>query len=129
MTEFLSAEWFSRARQEADAILVERPGVDAALEWKVQAAPGGDSTHHLEFESGRISSWDLGPASGAAFALTSSYADAKAVYSGELSLPTGFMRGQIKAAGDIGVFMAVLPLVNAPDFAVLAEAIRAFTDR
>ena len=38
------------------------------------------------------------------------------------------MRGQIKAAGDIGVFMAVLPVVNAPDFAGLVGVLRGFTD-
>ncbi len=127
VAEFLSPEWFERARSAAES-LRERPGVDASLEWKVTAAPGGESTHQLEFESGRIRAWGLGPARGPAFALTSSYADARAVYCGELHLPSAFMRGQIKAAGDIGVFMAVLPVVNAPDFAGLVGVLRGFTD-
>lgn len=39
-------------------------------------------------------------------------ADATAVAAGDLDLSVGFMRGQVKVAGDPGALLRVLPLVS-----------------
>jgi hypothetical protein len=41
-------------------------------------------------------------------------ADAQLVHDGQLELPVGFMRGQIKMAGDFGKLLQFLPLTAGP---------------
>jgi hypothetical protein len=43
--------------------------------------------------------------------------DAAALRDGALSLSVGFMRGQVKMAGDYGTLLAVLPILDGSDFA------------
>jgi hypothetical protein len=41
-------------------------------------------------------------------------ADAQLVHDGQLELPVGFMRGQVKMAGDFGTLLQFLPLTAGP---------------
>ena len=41
-------------------------------------------------------------------------ADAQALHEGTLDLSVGFMRGQVKMAGDFGVLLQLLPLTAGP---------------
>jgi hypothetical protein len=43
--------------------------------------------------------------------------DAAALREGALSLSVGFMRGQVKMAGDSGILLRVLPILDSADFA------------
>jgi putative sterol carrier protein len=43
---------------------------------------------------------------------TASPADAQAMHDGTLELSVGFMRGQVKMAGDFGALLQFLPLTN-----------------
>ncbi|MDZ4826979.1 MAG: SCP2 sterol-binding domain-containing protein [Actinomycetota bacterium] len=56
-------------------------------------------------------------------AFTMSPADADAVRAGTLDLSVGFMRGQIKMAGDFGALLHVLPLTRGSDAAVKPAAV------
>jgi hypothetical protein len=42
-------------------------------------------------------------------------ADAQALHDGDLDLSVGFMRGQVKMAGDFGKLLAFLPLTAGTD--------------
>jgi hypothetical protein len=53
---------------------------------------------------------DGAPAAPADITFTASPADAQALHDGALDLSVGFMRGQIKMAGDFGLLLKFLPL-------------------
>jgi hypothetical protein len=45
---------------------------------------------------------------------TATPADAQALHDGTLDLSVGFMRGQVKMAGDFGALLQFLPLTHGP---------------
>jgi hypothetical protein len=45
---------------------------------------------------------------------TATPADAQALHDGTLELSVGFMRGQVKMAGDFGALLQFLPLTHGP---------------
>jgi hypothetical protein len=49
---------------------------------------------------------------------TATPADAQALHDGALDLSVGFMRGQVKMAGDFGALLHFLPLTHGPEPAV-----------
>ena len=67
----------------------------------------------------RIVGTDTGPApSPADIVFTLTPADATALHDGTLDLSVGFMRGQVKMAGDFGALLRLLPLTAGADPAV-----------
>jgi hypothetical protein len=52
------------------------------------------------------------PPSGADVTFTATPADAQALHDGTLELSVGFMRGQVKMAGDFGQVLEFLPLTH-----------------
>jgi hypothetical protein len=54
---------------------------------------------------------------------TASPADAQALHDGALDLSVGFMRGQVKMAGDFGLLLQLLPLTAGPMPAVASAAL------
>jgi putative sterol carrier protein len=46
---------------------------------------------------------------------TATPADAQALHDGDLDLSVGFMRGQVKMAGDFGALLQFLPLTHGAD--------------
>ncbi|HUI50032.1 MAG TPA: SCP2 sterol-binding domain-containing protein [Acidimicrobiia bacterium] len=63
---------------------------------------------------------DGAPTDPADVTFTASPADAQALHDGTLDLSVGFMRGQVKMAGDFGALLRLLPLTggSAPPVAV-----------
>jgi len=63
---------------------------------------------------------DGAPAEPADVTFTATPADAQALHDGVLDLSVGFMRGQVKMAGDFGALLRFLPLTggSAPRLAV-----------
>jgi putative sterol carrier protein len=63
---------------------------------------------------------DGAPADPADVTFTATPADAQALHDGALDLSAGFMRGQVKMAGDFGALLRLLPLTGgaAPRVAV-----------
>jgi hypothetical protein len=53
---------------------------------------------------------DGAPANAADITFTATPADAQALHDGALDLSVGFMRGQVKMAGDFGALLQFLPL-------------------
>jgi len=58
------------------------------------------------------------PAEPAAITFTATPADAQALHEGTLDLSVGFMRGQVKMAGDFGALLQFLPLTAGAEPAV-----------
>jgi putative sterol carrier protein len=57
-----------------------------------------------------------GPPPGTAdVTFTATPADAQALHDGTLELSVGFMRGQVKMAGDFGALLHLLPLTHGED--------------
>jgi hypothetical protein len=54
------------------------------------------------------------PAEAADVTFTATPADAQALHDGALELSVGFMRGQVKMAGDFGALLHFLPLTSGP---------------
>jgi hypothetical protein len=52
------------------------------------------------------------PASPADITFTATPADAQALHDGTLEISVGFMRGQVKMAGDFGALLHFLPLTH-----------------
>jgi len=61
---------------------------------------------------------DGAPAEPADITFTATPADAQALHDGALDLSVGFMRGQVKMAGDFGTLLHFLPLTGGRDPAV-----------
>ena len=62
------------------------------------------------------------PAGDADLTFTATPADAQALHDGALDLSVGFMRGQVKMAGDFGLLLQFLPLTaGAPPNLRVAE--------
>jgi putative sterol carrier protein len=57
---------------------------------------------------------DGAPAEPADVTFTTTPADAQALHEGSLDLSVGFMRGQVKMAGDFGALLHFLPLTGGP---------------
>lgn len=88
----------------ADPILVD---------FVVAAGKTEQSRSRARIAGGRIVETGVGLASDAADAtLTLTPADAQAVRDGNLDLSVGFMRGQIKMAGDPGALLRALPVLR-----------------
>jgi putative sterol carrier protein len=54
------------------------------------------------------------PADPADVTFTATPADAQSMHEGVLDLSVGFMRGQVKMAGDFGTLLQFLPLTSGP---------------
>ena len=74
---------------------------------------------YAHLDGTRIVGTDTGPApSPADIVFTLTPADATALHDGSLDLSVGFMRGQVKMAGDFGALLRFLPLTAGADPAV-----------
>ena len=74
---------------------------------------------YAHLDGSRIVGTDTGPApSPADIVFTLTPADATALHDGTLDLSVGFMRGQVKMAGDFGALLRLLPLTAGADPAV-----------
>jgi LmbE family N-acetylglucosaminyl deacetylase len=65
-------------------------------------------------DDGVIERGDGAPAEPASITFTATPADAQALHDGTLDLSVGFMRGQVKMAGDFGVLLQFLPRTGGP---------------
>ena len=66
---------------------------------------------------------DGSPAEPADITFTATPGDAQALHDGALDLSVGFMRGQVKMAGDFGLLLKLLPLTTGTDPALPVTAL------
>lgn len=83
------------------------------VEFVVAAGKKEHARSHMRVDSGAVSATGAGPAPEPAdIVFTLTPPDADAVRAGALDLAVGFMRGQIKMAGDFGALLHLLPLTS-----------------
>jgi len=83
------------------------------VEFVVAAGKKEQARYHMRIDAGAVAESGAGPAPEPAdvvFTLTPP--DADALRAGTLDLSVGFMRGQIKMAGDFGALLHLLPLTS-----------------
>ena len=109
MATFLSQEWLDDERASANA-LPAVAGASARVQWIVTGGPDGEVHFTSVFEDGRIVEQVLGDDAAADFTLTAPLALFQSIRDGELDETVAFMRGKLKFAGDMGRYLALMPL-------------------
>jgi hypothetical protein len=114
MPAVLSQEWLDRRREVLGA-LPARPGASVRIQHVVAGAPDGQVAYVEVFEDGRLTSASIGASDDVDITFNETYPDAAAIAKGELDLHVGFMQGRVKAVGNIGALMAVLPATQSEE--------------
>jgi len=94
------------------------------VEVVVAAGKKEQARFHAVVEGDTLVSAAEGPAPAPAdVVFTATPADADALRAGDLDLAVGFMRGQVKMAGDFGALLHLLPLTSGRDRKIALDAI------
>jgi hypothetical protein len=89
------------------------------VEFVVAAGKKEQARSWAQVDGGRVvGRGEDAPATPADVTFTATPADAQALHDGALDLSVGFMRGQVKMAGDFGALLQLLPLTGGPEPAV-----------
>jgi putative sterol carrier protein len=123
---YLTQAWLDESRELAKD-QPERPGASATIQYVVTGGPDGDVKYYWVLENGKLLEAQLGEIAGAQITLTMPYDVAVQIQHGELDANVAFMQGKMKAAGDMGKLMLLLPLTTSPEYQALQEKIRAVT--
>lgn len=114
MNAFLTEDWLEEAAAALGA-LAERPGIDADVQYVVSGAPGGKVQVRMEMRSGRITGLAVGKHDDPGCTVTLSYADAVALFAGDLRPEVAFMTGRVKVEGDHRIWLLDLRPVRGDD--------------
>ena len=83
------------------------------VEFVVAAGKKEHARSWARVDDGRVVAQGEGaPSDAADVTFTATPADAQALHDGSLDLSVGFMRGQVKMAGDFGAVLHLLPLTT-----------------
>jgi hypothetical protein len=125
---FLSHDW-PAALVGAYAHLPQDDGASALVQHTVTDAPDGEVSYWTNFEDGRLTDAGPGPRLDATVIITTPYALAAQVATGQVELPVTFMQGRAKVGGDHAALLRVLAVAATPAYRVamgrLAERTRA----
>jgi alkyl sulfatase BDS1-like metallo-beta-lactamase superfamily hydrolase len=127
MTKYLTQEWLDEARALAQT-MPERPAASARIQYLVAKGPDGDVAYWWRLEDGILRESALGRIDEPDVTLSLSYEDATKIQRGDLDMNAAFMQGRMKAAGDMGKLMTLMPITNSPEYKALQVEIRAITD-
>lgn len=126
MVKFLTQEWLDQQR-ELTGGLTERPGVSARLQFKVTGTPHGDVAFSTVVTDGRIVENRMGDDPKADVVLAIGYADFVRIGHAELDVSSAFMQGRLKPES-VAPLLAIMPLVQSPEYRALAAQLDAQTD-
>jgi SCP-2 sterol transfer family len=118
---FLSEAWLELQRT-LGADLPERPGASARVQHIVTGTPDGEVRFVHTTVDGRTTELAFGAEDAVDVTFTHTYADARAIFRGELDPRVGFMRGSTKMAGDMGKVLALMPVVSSAEHRAQLEA-------
>ena len=127
MPKYLTQEWLDRQR-EIDQEFPERPGATAHLQYIVTGAPDGDVRYFWVVDSGKLLQDELGEDPDAEVVLTLSYDDSVKIQKGELDETAAFMQGRLKATGNMGKLMSLMPLTQSPEYKSIKEKVTEVTE-
>lgn len=127
MARYLTQQWLDLQREKAQEF-PERPGATARLQYKVTGTPAGDVEYYWVVEDGKIVEDRLGEDPDAEITLTCPYEDAVKIQTGELDETAAFMQGRLKAAGNMGKLMSLMPLTQSVEYRAIKAKITAETE-
>jgi hypothetical protein len=127
MTKYLSQDWLDRGRGRAGGQPAP-PGASAEIQWLVAKGPDGDIAYWWQLRDGRLVESSLGKLDEPDITLSLSYEDSVKIQKGELDANAAFMQGRMKAAGNMGTFMQLLPITNSPEYLALQAELREFAE-
>ena len=127
MPKYLSQEWMDQGMKLAEG-QPERPGASAKMQYVVTGGPEGDIKYYWVLENGKLLESKVGELPDADFTMTLTYDDSVKVQKGELDANAAFMQGRMKAAGNMGTFMQLLPITNSPEYQALQAELREFAE-
>lgn len=126
MEQYLTQAWLDQGRELAKD-QPEHPGASATLQYVVNDGPDGVIKYYWVLENGRLLESQLGVIDDPDITLTLSYEDSARISRGELDANAAFMQGRMKVAGNMGIFMRLLPLTGSAEYRALQEKIRPLT--
>jgi predicted lipid carrier protein YhbT len=126
VSTWLSEEWFEQTRTMAED-QPERPGLSARMQYEVTGGPDGDVRYYWVLVDGRLAESGLGRVGDPDVTLTTNWADAVAIQTGELDPNVAFMQGKMKVAGSMSLMMELLPVTNTPEYQDLRRRIAEVT--
>ena len=106
----------------------ERPGLSARVQHEVTGGPDGDICYHWVLVDGRLTESALGGVGDSEVTLTTAWADAVALQTGQLDPSVAFMQGRMKVAGSMSLVMELLPVTNTPEYQDLRRRIAEVTE-
>lgn len=127
MATFLSDEWLAAGAREGGA-LPATPDVSIRLQQVVTGGPDGEVRYVTVIEDGRTVEQRAGVDPDADVTITTTWADAVAIHTGELDINAGFMQGRVKVGGDMAKLLDLLPLASGADWRAAQARIAAQTD-
>jgi hypothetical protein len=127
MPKYLSQEWLDEGRKLAEG-QPERPGASARMQYVVSGGPDGDVKYYWVLEDGKLVDSQLGEIPDAEITMKLTYDDSVKIQKGELDPNAAFMQGRLKADGNMGKLMQLMPLTNSPEYKQLQEEIRSVTE-
>lgn len=128
MAEFLTDAWLAAVVDAATAAEVRGAAdLSTTLCAIVTGAPAGEVRVQATFADGALVSLAPGTDPDVVITLTTPYADAASMASGELSPNVAFMRGRSKTTGPTGPLLDVLALVDGEAFRAAVAPVLADT--
>lgn len=126
MPKYLSQEWMDESRKLAES-QPERPGASARMQYVVEGAPEGTVKYYWVLEDGKLLEAKLGDDPDVDFTLTVTYEDSVKIQKAELDETAAFMQGRLKATGNMGKLMSLMPLTQSPEYKEIKAKITAAT--
>ena len=127
MAAFLSPEWLDELARTGGEH-APFPGVSGRVQVVVSGGPEKDVKFVAVLDDGRVTDAARRVDADAELTLTFEYANAVAVQQGELDPSVAYMQGRMKAAGDTGMLLQLLPLTRTPAYKAFREKLTAVTD-
>lgn len=127
MTKYLTQAWLDLQRELAQTFPA-KPGATARIQYVVTGAPDGDVKYYSAIENGAMLENTLGEDPEAEFTLTQSYDDAVMILNGELDVNAAFMQGRVRATGNMGKLMSLLPLTQSSEYKAIQADLAEQTD-
>ena len=122
--KFLSQEYLDEAVRISQDF-ADRPNANARIQYVVSGGPEGDVSYYWVVVGGKLQDSKLGELPDADFTLRMSYDTSVKIQRGDLNPNVAFMTGKMKASGNVGKLLSLMPLTQSDDFKSLQEQLRA----
>ncbi|GAA2112787.1 SCP2 sterol-binding domain-containing protein [Streptomyces synnematoformans] len=126
--QFLTPEFFTEVEKRGQ-LLPEREKINITVQYVIRDTPVGDEVrYYFRIVRGRIEEARLGDADTPTFTISAAYKNSVRVQQGKLHPSAGFMTGRLRASGNIGKLMSMLPLMQSGEFQGLMAELRTITE-